>query len=291
MASPQLEEGHTRIANEILDALCRTRIPGEARQVFDVIFRRTYGWRKKFDQIPLSQFVKMTGIQRRHVVRAIKTLEAMNLIFVERKCEKLSGIDNSEKTLHSTTTYRINKDYDSWVVPKKAQGAVPNKELRVVPKKEPGVVPKTLKRVVPKKAHSKESISKESIKENILSDKSDPAPLKSSKSQNIPFAEIIEHLNQKTGKNFRANSKGTQSHIRARFAEGFSLAEFIKVIDKKSAKWACDPKMADYLRPETLFGPKFEAYLNESGEITSSPNWMREFRADDPTIHSDPKDY
>ena len=98
----------------------------------------------------------------------------------------------------------------------------------------------------------------------------------------VPFAKIIGHLNQKTDKQFKMDSKGTQRHIKARWNEGFTLPDFIKVIDKKSAKWGSDPKMADYLRPETLFGTKFEGYLNESGEPVSSSNGMREFRADDP---------
>ena len=46
MAMPQVENGYTRIANELLEALAKIRIPGEARQVFDVIMRKTYGFRK-----------------------------------------------------------------------------------------------------------------------------------------------------------------------------------------------------------------------------------------------------
>jgi phage replication O-like protein O len=130
MAAPQIEYGYTRIPNKLFDELCRIRIPGEARQVLDTIFRKTYGWNRKCDQIPLNQFVKMTGIARRNVVRAIKILEAMNLIFVERKNTKVGGVDNdttvaSEKTLHSTTTYYgINENYDSWAVSKQTQGVV-----------------------------------------------------------------------------------------------------------------------------------------------------------------------
>ena len=56
MASPQLKDGYVAIANEIMDALAHIRIPGEARQVLDVILRKTYGWKKKEDEISLSQF-------------------------------------------------------------------------------------------------------------------------------------------------------------------------------------------------------------------------------------------
>lgn len=81
----------------------------------------------------------------------------------------------------------------------------------------------------------------------------------------IPYGEIVSHLNQATGKNFRPTTKTTQRHIRARWAEGFRLDDFKAVIDRKAATWGTDAKMMDFLRPETLFGPKFEAYLNENG--------------------------
>lgn len=130
------------------------------------------------------------------------------------------------------------------------------------------------------------------LKNTTLSGKPDDAPFKSSKSQNIPVKEIIDHLNQKTSKNFRANTKSTQNYIKARWKDGFTLADFIAVIDRKTEKWRTDPDMADYLRPETLFGPKFEAYLNESEKTTSSPSkGMREFRAGDPLLIADPMEH
>lgn len=80
----------------------------------------------------------------------------------------------------------------------------------------------------------------------------------------IPYHEVINYLNQKTGKNFKSTSKATQRHIKARFADGFTLNDFKQVIDTKSAQWLKDKKMSAYLRPDTLFGTKFEGYLNES---------------------------
>ncbi len=74
---------------------------------------------------------------------------------------------------------------------------------------------------------------------------------------------VIEFLNQKTGKNFSSKAEKTIGHINARVAEGRTLDDFKRVISIKAAKWNGDPKMNDYLRPETLFGMKFESYLNE----------------------------
>lgn len=80
-----------------------------------------------------------------------------------------------------------------------------------------------------------------------------------------PYGEIVGYLNEKTGKSFKSSSKHTQSLINARWKEGFTLDDFKAVIDRKASQWLKDPKMADYLRPETIFSTKFESYLNEKG--------------------------
>lgn len=72
---------------------------------------------------------------------------------------------------------------------------------------------------------------------------------------------IVDYLNSKSGKAFRASNKTTQSHIHARIAEGFTVDDFKTVIDKKCAEWI-GTDFEQYLRPVTLFGPKFEGYLN-----------------------------
>lgn len=77
-----------------------------------------------------------------------------------------------------------------------------------------------------------------------------------------PYAEIIGYLNERTGKNFRAGSDNTKRHIKARWREGYTLDDFRTVIDKKAAQWM-GTDMEPYLRPQTLFSAKFEAYLNE----------------------------
>lgn len=76
------------------------------------------------------------------------------------------------------------------------------------------------------------------------------------------YTAVISRLNEKAGTNYRPSSKSTQGHINARLAEGYTLEDFFIVIDKKCADWKGDPKMEQYLRPATLFGSKFENYLN-----------------------------
>lgn len=79
----------------------------------------------------------------------------------------------------------------------------------------------------------------------------------------IPYQEIVEYLNKQTGKKFKYKSKATQRLIKARWNEGFKLDDFKKVIDNKCLDWLRDEKMSEYLRPATLFGTKFESYLNQ----------------------------
>lgn len=79
----------------------------------------------------------------------------------------------------------------------------------------------------------------------------------------IVFESVISYLNQLAGTNYKHTTKKTQQLIRARYKEGFTVDDFKLVIDKKVATWSNDPKMMQYIRPETLFGTKFESYLNE----------------------------
>lgn len=81
--------------------------------------------------------------------------------------------------------------------------------------------------------------------------------------QSIPYQEVIDYLNFKTGSNYRISSKKTKDLIKARFNEGFTLEDFKVVIDKKTIDWLQDKDFKKYLRPETLFGTKFEGYLNQ----------------------------
>lgn len=81
--------------------------------------------------------------------------------------------------------------------------------------------------------------------------------------------DIVSYLNEKVEANYKPTTAKTKTLIKARIDEGFSLDDFKKVIDKKTREWK-GTDMEKYLRPETLFGTKFEGYLNqkEKGEST-----------------------
>ena len=97
------------------------------------------------------------------------------------------------------------------------------------------------------------------INDNIINKLDNIIELK----DNVPYQEIVNYLNNSAGTNYRASSKKTRELIKARINEGYTLEDFKVVIEKKTREWINDNKMKGYLRPETLFGTKFEGYLNQ----------------------------
>ena len=79
----------------------------------------------------------------------------------------------------------------------------------------------------------------------------------------IPYKDIIDYLNEKADKRFKHTTANNQKFIRSRWNEGNKLDDFKRVIDIKVSQWKNDKDMNQYLRPQTLFGTKFESYLNE----------------------------
>ena len=87
---------------------------------------------------------------------------------------------------------------------------------------------------------------------------------------NKDIVEILDYLNSKCGSKYKTTTPKTQTLIKARLKEKFTIADFKKVIDTKVQEWGNDEKMKKYLRPETLFGTKFEGYLNQTTSIIAT---------------------
>jgi uncharacterized phage protein (TIGR02220 family) len=77
------------------------------------------------------------------------------------------------------------------------------------------------------------------------------------------YGKIVGDLNKKTGKKFKPECAKTKRLIGARMREGFTCEDFYKVNSIKAKDWLNDAHWASYLRPETLYGTKFESYLNQ----------------------------
>ena len=114
---------------------------------------------------------------------------------------------------------------------------------------------------------------------------------KKEKDNNI-YSLVIDYLNKKASTNYRATTKNTQSFINARVKEGYTVEDFKKVIDSKSKEWL-NTDFEKYLRPATLFGTKFENYLNEAnkkGPIAVGPNGNKNIKVN-PSICSTGRKY
>lgn len=89
-----------------------------------------------------------------------------------------------------------------------------------------------------------------------------------------PTEEVVNHLNRRAGTHYKPTTANTRKLVKARLKEGFTVDDMKLVIDKKCADWLNNPKMAEFLRPDTLFGNKFEGYLNarSNTRLNSRPN-------------------
>lgn len=102
--SPQIEDGHTKIANELLDAIIQTDFSKRQYKILLYIMRKTYGWNKTEDDISRSQIVDATQLKNPHVTTTIQELLEMNVLIVSNgKFAK---------------RYKINKHYDTWRITK-----------------------------------------------------------------------------------------------------------------------------------------------------------------------------
>ncbi|MHA2179848.1 MAG: conserved phage C-terminal domain-containing protein, partial [Promethearchaeota archaeon] len=100
------------------------------------------------------------------------------------------------------------------------------------------------------------------------------------KKNSIPYKSIINFLNEKAEKNYKHATQKTKDKIKARFNEGFVEEDFQKVITVKCNQWKDNKKMDMYLRPETLFGPKFEGYLQEYEKAGKLNNGKMKYQED-----------
>ena len=133
-----IENGYTRIANEIADAMCQLKCSNYESRFLWALFRKTYGFHKKEDFISLTQFSVLTGIPSQHIARTKTKLIEKGIIYSKGK--KIG----------------FNKELHNWVVP-----------IQVVPNE---VVPKQVtastysgSQPVPKQVLTKETLTKETI--------------------------------------------------------------------------------------------------------------------------------
>ena len=134
MANPQCEHGYTRLANELLEALCRARLSGREMRVVLAIVRLTYGFNVKMGPVSLGRISSLTGISRRHVCGLLRTLEKKGIVSRQRQKGRI--------------IVGLQKDYQRWVFPNSGVPRFGNSQIRE-PRKRERSVPESGNKVFP----------------------------------------------------------------------------------------------------------------------------------------------
>lgn len=106
MASPQLENGHLKIANELIEAILSADLGRREQKVVWAVIRKTYGYNKKADAISTSQIAALTGIDRSDVAKTLRGLIQKRIL--------LSGESSVFRHGMNVPNLSVNKDYESW---------------------------------------------------------------------------------------------------------------------------------------------------------------------------------
>lgn len=107
MSTPQTEDGYTRIANELLDAIISFDFSKRQYAVVFAVIRMTYGYNKKADALSIWQIANMTNIDRSHVSKAVAELVGMNVLTKSENGRMAHGQIVPEISL--------NKIYKNWI--------------------------------------------------------------------------------------------------------------------------------------------------------------------------------
>lgn len=126
MANPQTEKGYTRIANEILENITMVNLNGTQFRIIMVLWRYTYGFRRKEFEIPLTLFAEKVNTTKGHVDREITAL-------INRKIVSVVGVGPRRGRILS-----FNKNYEEWdlAATQDKQPEEPVKKVKSVPKKK-----------------------------------------------------------------------------------------------------------------------------------------------------------
>lgn len=102
-----IENGFTKIANEILDAMAKAPLNGSQRRIIDVLWRSTYGYGRKAHELSETFISEATGITKRQIQRELKALIDSNIILVKKQA-----------TFSASRVLEFNKYYETWKIQK-----------------------------------------------------------------------------------------------------------------------------------------------------------------------------
>lgn len=107
MSEARLENGYTRIANELLEAVLAHPLTKVEIKILLVVIRKTYGFSKSYDSVSAVQIESMTGIDRSNIKKTIKSLLLKNILIKKGKGRLAHG--------KHVKSIGINKRYKMWL--------------------------------------------------------------------------------------------------------------------------------------------------------------------------------
>jgi phage replication O-like protein O len=228
MAKPQIEDGHSDIANELLEAIIRTHFSPIEHSVFWAIVRKTYGWHKKMDRISFTQLEDLTGINRRHIAPALQGLIKRNIII--RQGEKYN------------LEYGVQKDYEQWL-------SLPKSVTNIITDNGNESLPESVMNIVT-------NISNESLPNTVTIVKKQSLPISA---QSLPNNDSIVTVNGTKSLPNPVHTKEKKENIQKKIQKkdggvpppdpSASLKNFNeerkKVFEERKKRRGCNSPMAD----------------------------------------------
>ena len=217
--NPQLEDGFTRVANELLEALLAAPLSGQEFRIALTVIRKTYGYRKKVDRISMGQFEKETGITKKRCQLVMKELVEKNIIIKGGSFWK--------------PTYGPQKNYKQWKFQTTPQEEGPPQEKGKVP-------PKRGVKLPPCRGATKDS--KDTSKDSSNEEKE--------------IKEVFESYNVIT--KIRSRSDSRKSKIRVRLKEYGkerilgAIENYQRVLDDPTNHWTHRFPIERFMTPENI---------------------------------------
>ena len=253
-----LDNGYTRIANTLLDQSFSFDFKLLPLRLFHYVIRQTYGYQRKSAFITNAQVgIDTNGLIRPDkVTLVVNELVRMNVITVKNVCRY-------------GRTIEINKTVSEWVSPKEAP-KLPKQQVAKTATHLAKTARTLAKTAIQEAKTARHIYKEESIKEEIKT----LCPVGTERDAENDVIEtqakaLIDHLNVRANSKFR-HSTASLKHARARLREGMTLDDLKTIVDYKVWEWKDQPKMAQYIRPKTLFSENAESYINAANQIKQS---------------------
>lgn len=179
---------------------------------------------------------------------------------IGEQIEEMDGMTMMAFAFIKSQIDRDNDKYEETIKKRKEAGAIGGKQ-------------KVANLASAKSAKQKVANLADNVNDNVNVNVNVNKDILSCNTTEYPYKDVIDYLNLVAGTKFKDKSKDSRKHIKARFDEGFTLDDFKKVIDIKVSEWKNDPEMSGFIRPMTLFGTKFESYLNQTPKKRKYQNY------------------